>query len=67
MKKIGVIGAGSWGTALALTLSISMQTMFLLYCLTGNPLYDSQMLIPYLCSCAMGEYYILRINRKREG
>ena len=52
---------------LALTLSISMQTMFLLYCLTGNPLYDSQMLIPYLCSCAMGEYYILRINRKREG
>ena len=52
---------------LALTLSISMQTMFLLYCLTGNPLYDSQMLIPYLCSCAMGEYYILRKKKKREG
>lgn len=34
-----------------------MQTFFLLYCLTGNPLYDAQVLFPYMLSCAVGEYY----------
>lgn len=42
---------------LVLTFSVYIETFFLLYCLTGNPLYDAQVLIPYILSCAAGEYY----------
>lgn len=46
------------GEELALMMSVAAQAFFLLYCLTGNPLYDQQVLFPYICSVAMGEYYI---------
>lgn len=36
-----------------LSFSACVQTFFILYCLTGNPLYDAQMLIPYIIVCAM--------------
>lgn len=42
---------------LLLTFSLFIQVFFLLYGVTGNPLYDFQMLIPYVLSCAIGEYY----------
>ena len=41
-----------------LSISVAEQTLFLLYCLTGNPLYDPQALFPYACSVAAGEYCI---------
>lgn len=43
---------------LMLSISVAEQTLFLLYCLTGNPLYDPQALFPYACSVAAGEYCI---------
>lgn len=39
-----------------LTFSVYIQLFFLLYCFTGNPLYDIQMLCPYLLACAIGAY-----------
>lgn len=43
-----------------LLFSIYIQAFFLLYGLTGNPLYDAPFLFPYVFGCAIGEYY----NRK---
>lgn len=37
----------------ALAISLSFQLFFLMYCLTGNPLYDSLCFIPYMISCAI--------------
>lgn len=39
------------------------QTFFILYCLTGNPLYDFQMFFPYILSCAIGEYFYKKVYR----
>lgn len=43
-----------------LVVSISIQTFFLLYCFTGNPLYDIQTLLPYTIACAY--FYRLKIS-----
>lgn len=40
-----------------LNFSLIFQIYFLLYCLTGNPLYDAFALLGYLMSCSAGEYY----------
>lgn len=37
--------------------SLSYQIFFLLYGLTGNPLYESMMFIPYFMCCGIGLYY----------
>lgn len=37
--------------------ALFFQTFFLFYCLSGNPLYDIQMLFPYFFTCSIGEYY----------
>lgn len=37
--------------------ALFIQLFFLLYCLTGNPLYDATTLLMYLLSCAIGEYF----------
>jgi hypothetical protein len=36
-----------------LSFSLTMQLFFLMYCFTGNPLYDAVTCIPYFVSCAM--------------
>ena len=36
-----------------LTFSLYIQTYFLIYCFTGNPLYDVQMLYPYMAGVTM--------------
>lgn len=41
----------------ALAVAVYIQIFFLLYGLTGNPLYDTEMLFPYLMSCAIVQYY----------
>lgn len=43
---------------ISLTASVAVQLFFVTYCLTGNPLYDMQMYIPYLLSC--GAYVWIR-------
>lgn len=42
--------------------SIAMQIFFLMYGITGNPLYDKEAYVPYYMACAIAMYYI---NRKR--
>lgn len=37
----------------ALAGSLAMQAFFIMYCLTGNPLYDMQVYIPYLVACGI--------------
>ena len=38
-----------------LNFSIGIQAFFLLYCMTGNPLYDIQMYLPYCFACSVGK------------
>ena len=53
-----------WKDKACLAYSLFLQVFFLLYCLTGNPLYDSQMLIPYMLACAIGEFYYNRSKQE---
>lgn len=46
-----------------LSFSACMQVFFILYCLTGNPLYDAQILLPYMVSCAMSSHIRFQKNR----
>lgn len=46
---------------LSIVYSVFIQTFFLMYCLTGNPLYDFQMLCPYIFGCSIVEYYYQRM------
>ena len=41
-----------------LGLSVAMQMFFLMYGLTGNPLYDAQVFYPYIVCITAGEYYL---------
>lgn len=41
----------------SLVYAVFIQIFFLLYCLTGNPLYDTPTLFTYMFGCAIGEYY----------
>ncbi len=50
------------GKHLVIIYSVFIQVFFLLYCFTGNPLYDNPTLFTYLIGCAMSEYYW--INRE---
>jgi len=43
-----------------LIFSVAIQFFFLLYCLTGNPLYDAVSVLGYLFACSVGEYYYYR-------
>lgn len=38
--------------------SIAMQIFFLLYGITGNPLYDKETYVPYYFACAITSYYV---------
>ena len=64
MKKIAINVSNNRIVKALLFYSIFIEIFFLLYCMTGNPLYDASMLFPYLSSCAIGEYYY-RIQRER--
>ena len=45
-----------------LSYSLSFQTFFLLYCVSGNPLYDKEMFIPYFLACSLTLYYNAKLN-----
>lgn len=40
-----------------ITFSFSFQIFFILYGITGNPLYDEEMFIPYFVSCAINIFF----------
>ena len=40
-----------------LLFSLAMQVFFLLYGITGNPLYDKETYVPYYIACAITSYY----------
>lgn len=46
-------------------ISVAFQVYFLLYCLTGNPLYDSMMYMPYFIFCAISYSFYMRRNYER--
>lgn len=46
--------------------SIAMQTFFIMYCFTGNPLYDWKMNIPYFTACGIAYYYDYILFTKKE-
>jgi O-antigen ligase len=48
-----------------LSFSLAMQVYFLVYCLSGNPLYDAQVFYPYVVACAIS-YSIIRNNIKNK-
>lgn len=45
-----------------LKFSLGFQVFFLMYSLTGNPLYDEEMYIPYFICCAITLYYSRRMK-----
>ena len=47
-----------------LMISLFVQIFFILYCLTGNPLYDYPALFPYMLSCAV-PFTVEYQNRRR--
>lgn len=47
-----------------LTFSLGMQSYFLMYGFTGNPLYDVQVLFPYIIACAAFYAVKYRISRR---
>ena len=51
---------------ICLIFSLYIQVFFVLYCFTGNPLYDCQVVFPYILGCAIGENaYRITINKKQ--
>ena len=44
-------GGGLYGESFCLWACVGAQVFFLIYCLSGNPLYDPQCYIPYFMSC----------------
>lgn len=40
-----------------MSFSLGYQMYFLIYCITGNPLYDRNMFFPYFLSCGIALYY----------
>lgn len=61
LKKIVLSKDNAFEVPISLAYSLFFQVFFLLYCLTGNPLYDASTLLPYMLSCAIGEYYYNKI------
>lgn len=48
-----------------LKISLLFQTFFLLYGITGNPLYDVQCFVPYFISCTVGFACYMRLKARR--
>lgn len=46
------VGENPFDRAFCLRASAAMQLFFLVYCLSGNPLYDVQCYLPYFIACA---------------
>ena len=62
--KRGVLSPAQTNTV---KISLSYQTFFLLYGISGNPLYDEQCFVPYFISCAVCFACYARLRTKRIG
>ena len=62
LKEIVVYSPNDTDAKFFLAFATYYQTFFLLYCLTGNPLYDASTLFPYMASCAIGEFYFWKLR-----
>ena len=58
-------GGGLYGESFCLWACVGAQIFFLVYCFSGNPLYDPQCYIPYFMSC-VGVFAICGIDTKRK-
>lgn len=58
-------GGGLYGESFCLWACVGVQIFFLVYCFSGNPLYDPQCYIPYFMSC-VGVFAICGIDTKRK-
>ena len=58
-------GGGLCGESFCLWACMGAQIFFLVYCFSGNPLYDPQCYIPYFMSC-VGVFAICGIDAKRK-
>ena len=47
-----------------LAFSLGIQLFFLMYCVTGNPLYDLQMMFPYFLCCTV--FYTIRYQVRKD-
>lgn len=48
-----------------LSTSVVFQVFFLLYCITGNPLYDSMVYMPYFIFCSLSYSFHHELKRKQ--
>lgn len=58
LLKLNRLAADDHHMRAYLSASIALQLFFVMYCVTGNPLYDMQTYVPYLFSC--GVYLAIR-------
>jgi hypothetical protein len=58
LLKLNKFDSNNESDRMSLAASIALQLFFILYCTTGNPLYDMQTYIPYLLS--VGVYLMVR-------
>ena len=64
LKWIRINGKTSYDNEeLHMLFAIAMQVFFLLYGITGNPLYDKETYVPYYMACAITSFYVN--NRRR--
>ena len=60
LRKMTLDKESDYYKHLAIIYSVYIQVFFIIYCFTGNPLYDEPTLFTYLIGCSMSEYYWLR-------
>ena len=57
VSLIHCIKAIRYANNMFLQFSLYFQIFFILYCFTGNPLYDATSFLPYIVACALSELY----------
>lgn len=63
-KSSREINAENNNLSVYLAISLGIQIFFLLYCITGNPLYDLQCQIPYALACAISYAVMYKEHQK---
>lgn len=63
LKKIRIKGTAMDREEVHMLFSLAMQVFFLLYGITGNPLYDKETYVPYYIACAITSYYTSSRNK----
>lgn len=57
LKHIRLSGTSSDNEEFHMLFSLAMQVFFLMYGVTGNPLYDKETYVPYYIACAITSFY----------